>query len=53
PAILRDQVTTPGGTAIAAIHDLESHGLRPMLISAVVTATERSRELNRRRPTDD
>ncbi|MEE9395323.1 MAG: pyrroline-5-carboxylate reductase [Planctomycetota bacterium] len=45
PAILRDQVTTPGGTAIAAIHDLESHGLRPMLISAVVTATERSRAL--------
>lgn len=46
PAILRDQVTTPGGTAIAAIHDLESHGLRPMLISAVVTATQRSAELN-------
>lgn len=45
PAILRDQVTTPGGTAIAAIHDLEHHGLRPMLISAVVTATTRSREL--------
>lgn len=45
PAILRDQVTTPGGTAIAAISDLESNGLRPMLISAVVTATERSREL--------
>lgn len=46
PAILRDQVTTPGGTTIAAIHDLEEHGLRPMLISAVVTATQRSRELN-------
>ena len=45
PAILRDQVTTPGGTAIAAISDLEKNGLRPMLISAVVTATERSREL--------
>jgi pyrroline-5-carboxylate reductase len=46
PAVLRDQVTTPGGTAIAAIHDLESHGLRPMLISAVVTATLRSQKLN-------
>jgi pyrroline-5-carboxylate reductase len=46
PAILRDQVTTPGGTAIAAISDLEKNGLRPMLISAVVTATERSRELS-------
>ncbi|MCK5737997.1 pyrroline-5-carboxylate reductase [bacterium] len=45
PAVLRDQVTTPGGTTIAAIHDLESHGLRSMLISAVITATERSKEL--------
>ncbi|MBI2568778.1 MAG: pyrroline-5-carboxylate reductase [Candidatus Schekmanbacteria bacterium] len=47
PAVLRDQVTTPGGTAIAAIHELERHGLRPMLISAVVTATERSEQLSR------
>ncbi|MAB90332.1 MAG: pyrroline-5-carboxylate reductase [Planctomycetes bacterium] len=46
PAILRDQVTTPGGTAIAAISDLEENGLRPMLISAVVTATQRSSELS-------
>jgi len=46
PAILRDQVTTPGGTTIHAIHDLERHGLRAMLASAVVTATKRSRELN-------
>jgi len=45
PAVLRDQVTTPGGTTICAIHDLESHGLRPMLISAVVTATEQSEKL--------
>jgi pyrroline-5-carboxylate reductase len=32
PAILRDQVTTPGGTTISAIHELEAHGLRAMLI---------------------
>ncbi len=48
PATLKDQVTTPGGTTIAAVHELEERGLRAMLISAVVTATERSRELNRR-----
>jgi pyrroline-5-carboxylate reductase len=42
PAILKDQVTTPGGTTIAAIHELEAHGLRAMLISAVSTATEKS-----------
>jgi pyrroline-5-carboxylate reductase len=47
PAILRDQVTTPGGTTINAIHKLESHGLRAMLINAVVTATERSKELSK------
>jgi len=47
PAVLRDQVTTPGGTTICAIHELEKHGLRPMLISAVVTATKRSAHLAR------
>jgi pyrroline-5-carboxylate reductase len=46
PATLRDQVTTPGGTTISAIHELEERGLRAMLISAVVTATQRSKELN-------
>ncbi len=47
PAILRDQVTTPGGTTINAIHELETHGLRAMLINAVVTATKRSEELSK------
>jgi len=46
PAILRDEVTTPGGTAIAAIAELESHGLRTMIIHAVGTATQRSKELS-------
>lgn len=45
PAILRDEVTTPGGTTIAAVAELERHGLRTMLIDAVATATARSREL--------
>ena len=45
PAILRDEVTTPGGTAIAAVAELEDHGLRTMLINAVATATERSGQL--------
>ena len=45
PAILRDQVTTPGGTTISAIHELEERGLRAMLISAVETATEKSKSL--------
>ena len=48
PAILRDEVTTPGGTAIAAVADLENHGLRTMLINAVATATQRSQELSKK-----
>ncbi|MBI3934953.1 MAG: pyrroline-5-carboxylate reductase [Acidobacteria bacterium] len=45
PAILRDEVVTPGGTTIVAMHELERHGLRAMLISAVETATARSKEI--------
>ncbi|MGH7752247.1 MAG: pyrroline-5-carboxylate reductase [Gemmatimonadales bacterium] len=48
PATLRDQVTTPGGTTITAIHELEQRGLRAMLIGAVETATERSRLLGKK-----
>ena len=47
PAILKDEVTTPGGTAINAIHTLEAKGLRSVLIDAIVTATQRSQELSR------
>jgi pyrroline-5-carboxylate reductase len=44
PAVLRDQVITPGGVTISAIHELERHGLRSMLISAIETATRHSEE---------
>lgn len=44
PAVLRDQVVTPGGVTISAIHELERHGLRAMLISAVETATIHARK---------
>ncbi len=47
PAVLKDQVTTPGGTTIQAVKELEESGLRPMLIRAVETATKRSRELSK------
>lgn len=47
PAILKDEVTTPGGTAISAIHVLEREGLRALLMDGVEAATRRSQELSR------
>ncbi len=47
PAMLKDLVTSPGGTAIAALHSLERNGLRAVLMDAVEQATERSKELGR------
>ncbi len=48
PAKLRDLVTSPGGTAITALHSLERSGLKAMLLDAVEAATRRSEELGRR-----
>ena len=45
PSILKEQVTSPGGTTIAGLHKLEEKGLRDALISAVLAAGDRSKEL--------
>ncbi len=45
PGLLKDMVTSPGGTAIAGIHTLEAGGLRTTLMNAVEAATRRSAEL--------
>ncbi len=45
PGRLKDQVTSPGGTAIAGLHTLEAGGLRTTLINAVENATKRAKEL--------
>ena len=46
PGELKDMVSTPGGTTITAIHEIESAKLRATLIRAVEAATLKSRSLN-------
>jgi pyrroline-5-carboxylate reductase len=45
PGALKDMVTSPGGTTIEGVHELEKGKLRATLISAVRAATEKSRKL--------
>jgi pyrroline-5-carboxylate reductase len=45
PVELREAVTSPGGTTIAAIHVLESAGVRGAFLDAIQAAMKRSREL--------
>lgn len=45
PAVLRDKVTSPGGTTAEGIRVLERGGVRTALIEAVIAATEKSKKL--------
>lgn len=47
PAQLKAMVTSPGGTTIAGLHELEKAGFKAGIMTAVETATERSRELGK------
>jgi pyrroline-5-carboxylate reductase len=45
PGALKDQVTSPGGTTIEGLHELEKGKLRGAVMSAVRAATEKSKKL--------
>ncbi len=45
PAIIKDKVTTPAGTTIAGLNELEQAGVRHALMSAVMAAKKRADEL--------
>ncbi len=45
PVALREAVTSPAGTTISAIRELENHGVRAAFLAALEAARDRSREL--------
>lgn len=47
PVLLREAVTSPAGTTISAIRELERHGVRAALLAAIEAARDRSIELGR------
>jgi pyrroline-5-carboxylate reductase len=45
PVMLREAVTSPAGTTISAIRELERHGVRAAVIEAIEAARDRGRDL--------
>lgn len=48
PAKLKDMVTTPAGTTVEGLYELEKGGVRTALMNAVIKAAERSKELSKK-----
>ncbi|MBU0515745.1 MAG: pyrroline-5-carboxylate reductase [Proteobacteria bacterium] len=48
PTVLKDMVTSPGGTTAAALEVFESAAFRGIVTQAVAAATQRSKELGRK-----
>jgi pyrroline-5-carboxylate reductase len=47
PGALKDMVTSPGGTTIEGVHQLEKSGVRAAFMDAVVAASEKARRLGK------
>ncbi|MCR6689153.1 pyrroline-5-carboxylate reductase [Cellulomonas sp.] len=47
PAVLRERVSSPGGTTVAAVAQLDAHAVRAGVVAAARAAFDRSRELGR------
>ena len=45
PTVLRERVTSPGGTTAAAVRQLEDHKVRAAFLGAMEAARDRSRDL--------
>ena len=45
PAVLRERVSSPGGTTVAALQVLDEHGVRAGILAAAERCRDRSREL--------
>lgn len=45
PVVLRERVSSPGGTTVAAVRELDAHGVRAGIVAAAEAARDRSREL--------
>jgi pyrroline-5-carboxylate reductase len=45
PTVLREQVSSPGGTTMAAVRQLDDHKVRAAFVTAMEAAAERSKQL--------
>lgn len=45
PVVLRERVSSPGGTTVAAVRELDAHGVRAGVVAAAAAAAQRSKEL--------